>query len=203
VRALLVVDLQNDFMPGGSLAVAHGDGAVDTVNMLMDRFEVVVATQDWHPRNHSSFASNHPGSQPGDEADVGGVMQTLWPDHCVQRTAGASFHSALDVTKIMHVVHKGVDVAIDSYSAFFDNRHLRDTGLSEYLSSHGVSEVWISGVATDYCVKYSALDARAQGLTTAIVLDGCRGIDLKPGDVDAALAEMRAAGCEIVTSSEA
>jgi len=203
MRALLVVDLQNDFMPGGSLPVAHGDEAVDVANALMGRFDVVVATQDWHPRDHRSFVSNHPGATPGDEADVGGVRQALWPDHCVQRSAGASFHSALDVAMVMHVVHKGVDVAIDSYSAFFDNGHVRDTGLSEYLRSRGVSEVWIAGVATDYCVKYSVLDARAQGLATAVVLDGCRGIDLRRGDVDAALAEMRAAGCEIVTSSEA
>ena len=204
MRALLVVDLQNDFMPGGLLPVAHGDETVDVANSIMGgHFEFVVATQDWHPGDHSSFASNHPGTKPGDQADVGGVTQTLWPDHCVQRTPGASFHSSLDVARIMHVVRKGVDMDIDSYSGFFDNRHARDTGLSVYLRSRGVTEVWIAGLATDYCVKYTALDARALGLATAIVLDGCRGIDLNPGDVDAALAEMRVAGCEIVTSSEA
>ena len=203
MRALLLVDLQNDFMPGGSLAVAHGDESVDVANAVMGgHFEVVVATQDWHPANHCSFASNHPGTTPGDQIEVGGIAQTLWPDHCVQRSPGASLHSALDIARIMHVVRKGTDPEIDSYSSFFDNKHAKDTGLAGYLRDRAVSEVWIAGLATDYCVKYSALDARALGLSTAIILDGCRGIDLSPGDVDAALSEMRAAGCEIVTSSE-
>jgi nicotinamidase/pyrazinamidase len=202
MRALLLIDVQNDFMPGGALPVAHGDEVVGVANAIMGRFDVVVATQDWHPPGHASFASSHPGCSPGDETTVEGASQRLWPDHCVQRTPGASFHSALDVEGIMRVVRKGSEPSIDSYSGFFDNGHLRDTGLASYLAERTVTEVWIAGVATDYCVKYTALDARGLGLPTAVVLDGCRGVDLNPGDVDAAFAEMRAAGCEIVTSSE-
>jgi nicotinamidase/pyrazinamidase len=168
----------------------------------MPRFDLVVATQDWHPRAHGSFASSHPGRLPGDHVDLGGVAQTLWPDHCVQGTAGASFHSALDVAGISHVVRKGTDVPTDSYSGFFDNGHVKDTGLAEYLRVLAVTKVWISGVATDYCVKYTALDARSLGLSVSLVVDGCRGVDLSPGDIESALAEMRAAGCEMVTSSE-
>jgi nicotinamidase/pyrazinamidase len=203
MRALLLIDLQNDFMPGGSLAVSNADEAVEVANNLMPRFELVVATQDWHPAGHASFATGYPGLVPGDQTEVHGVMQTLWPDHCVQGLPGASFHSALDVAGIDQVVRKGTDVTIDSYSGFFDNGHRKQTGLTAYLRERGVREVWISGVATDYCVKYTALDARELGLTTAVVIDGCRGVDLHSGDVDAAIDEMRSVGCEMVTSSEA
>jgi len=202
VRALLLIDLQNDFTPGGSLPVNRGEEVVGVANAMMARFDLVVATQDWHPAGHSSFASSHPGFSPGDETMVGGVMNRLWPDHCVQHTPGASFHSDLDIAGVGHVVHKGTDTDIDSYSGFFDNGHLKDTGLGAYLKAQGVSEVWIAGLATDYCVKYTALDARGLGLATAVILDGCRGIDVTPGDVDAALSEMHSAGCELVTSSE-
>jgi nicotinamidase/pyrazinamidase len=202
MRALLLIDLQNDFMPGGALPVARGDEAVSVANAIMGRFDVVVATQDWHPGGHASFASSHLGCSPGDETEVGGVMQRLWPDHCVQQSPGASFHSALDVAGIMAVVRKGTENDIDSYSGFFDNGHLKSTGLAVYLASRGVTGVWIAGVATDYCVKYTALDALGLALPTAVVIDGCRGVEVNPGDVDAAVAEMRAAGCEIVTSRE-
>jgi nicotinamidase/pyrazinamidase len=202
MRALLLIDLQNDFMPGGLLPVARADEVVAVANTIMPRFDVVIATQDWHPSGHASFASSHPGCEPGDEAEVGGVAQKLWPDHCVQQTPGASFHSALDVAGIMHVVQKGTDPAIDSYSGFFDNGHLKDTGLAAYLSAQAVSALWIAGVATDYCVKYTALDARAVGYPTALVLDACRGANLSPGDVDAAISEMRFAGCEIAKGLE-
>ncbi len=203
MRALLLIDLQNDFMPGGSLAVSNAGDTVEVANALMPRFELVVATQDWHPAGHASFASGYPGRLPGDQAEIDGRMQTLWPDHCVQGTFGASFHSALDVAGVDHVVRKGTDTAIDSYSGFFDNGHLKQTDLAAYLGERGVREVWISGVATDYCVKFTALDARGLGLTTVVIVDGCRGVALRPGDVDAAIAEMRSAGCEMVTSSEA
>jgi nicotinamidase/pyrazinamidase len=203
MRALLLIDLQNDFMPGGCLAVAHADETVAVANVLMPRFDVVVATQDWHPAAHASFASNHPGREPGDRVEVEGITQTLWPDHCVVGLPGASFHSALDVAGIDHVVRKGTYAAIDSYSGFFDNGHLRQTDLSAYLNERGVQEVWICGVATDYCVKYTALDARALGLPTVVVADGCRGVDLRAGDVEAAIDEMRAAGCETAVSSDA
>jgi nicotinamidase/pyrazinamidase len=202
MRALLLIDMQNDFMPGGSLAVALGDQTVRVANEIMSRFEIVVATQDWHPADHASFASAHEGLAPGDEAEVEGALQRLWPDHCIQNSAGASFHSALDVAGITHVVRKGADKNIDSYSGFFDNGHLRDTGLAAYLRDRSASEVWIAGLATDYCVKYTALDARALGIQTSVVVDACRGVDLNAGDVEAALAEMLAAGCSMVSSSQ-
>jgi nicotinamidase/pyrazinamidase len=203
MRALLLIDLQNDFMPGGALAVEDADEAVVVANAIMSRFDLIVATQDWHPKGHASFASSHFGRVPGEQVEVVGEMQTLWPDHCVQQTPGASFHSGLDVAGVIRVVRKGTDQKIDSYSGFFDNGHRKDTGLGAYLSDLGVTDVWVSGVATDYCVKYTALDARALGLATTVVVDGCRGVDLRSGDVDDALSEMRAAGCELVTSSEA
>ena len=203
MRALLLIDLQNDFTPGGSLAVAFGDEAVAVANELMPKFEIVVATQDWHPACHASFASAHPGRAPGDEIEADGVLQRLWPDHCVQGSPGASFHSALEVAGITQVIRKGDDPSVDSYSGFFDNGHAKDTGLAAYLRARDVGEVWVAGLATDYCVKYTALDALALGIPTSVVVDGCRGVDLHEGDVDAALAQMRAAGCELVTSSEA
>ena len=202
MKALLLIDLQNDFMPGGALAVEHADEAVVVANAIMPFFEIVVATQDWHPPFHASFASSHPGRAPGERMEVAGALQTLWPNHCVQNSPGASFHSALDVAGITHVVRKGTDVSIDSYSGFFDNGHIHDTGLADYLKARGVGDVWIAGVATDYCVKFTALDARQLGLPTTVVVDGCRGVDLQPGDVDAALAEMVSAGCQMVTSSD-
>ncbi len=202
MRALLLIDVQNDFMPFGSLPVAEGDLVVPVANELAKRFELVVATQDWHPADHGSFASAHPGCSVGDVITLGGVTQFLWPDHCVQQSAGASFHSGLDVARISHVVRKGTDSEIDSYSGFFDNGHRKDTGLAGYLRDRGVDAVWIAGLATDYCVRYTALDAREMGFSVSLVVDGCRGVDNTPGDVERALDEMRAAGCDVVTSSD-
>ncbi len=145
MRALILVDVQNDFMPFGSLPVADGDAIVPVANELAPLFDLVVATQDWHPSSHGSFASNHPGSAVGDVIELGGQAQVLWPDHCVQNSAGASFHSGLDVARIDAVIRKGVDPEIDSYSGFFDNGHGRDTGLSAVLSDAGISEVWLVG----------------------------------------------------------
>jgi nicotinamidase/pyrazinamidase len=152
VRSLLLVDLQNDFMPGGALAVADGDAVVGVANALMPRFSLVVASQDWHPADHGSFASAHPGGKPGDVVDLAGVEQVLWPDHCVQDAPGASFHSGLDVAGIDRVVRKGTDPAVDSYSAFFDNDRRRDTGLAAFLEKSGAEELVVLGLATDYCV---------------------------------------------------
>lgn len=199
--ALLVIDVQNDFMPFGSLPVADGDAVVPVANRLMKRFDLVVATQDWHPPSHGSFASNHPGHDAGDVMDVSGVAQVLWPDHCVQNTPGASFHSALDVTRIEHVVHKGVDPKIDSYSAFFDNAHRRDTGLREFLRSKDVDRVVIVGLATDYCVLSTALDARGADFEVVVVRDGVRAVNLEPSDDERALEEMRKAGCTVLDSA--
>jgi len=195
MRALILVDLQNDFMPGGALAVPQGDEVVAVANEMMDEFDLVVASQDWHPANHSSFASQHPGKSSGDQVEVEGLPQTLWPDHCVQGKAGARLHNALSVEEVDHIVKKGVDRSIDSYSAFFDNARRRSTGLEDLLN--GVKAVTILGLATDYCVKYTALDALILGFDTTLALNACRGIDLSPGDVDQAVAEMQEAGVRI------
>lgn len=200
MRALLVVDVQNDFMPFGSLPVLDGDAVVAVANELMPHFDFVVASQDWHPADHGSFASNHPGHAPGDVIELAGASQVLWPDHCVQNTPGASFHSGLDVAQIDAVVHKGVHREVDSYSAFFDNDRRRDTGLADMLGARGVDEVWMLGLATDYCVRWTALDARELGLACTVVRDGVRAVDLEPGDGSRALEELEGAGCTIVTS---
>lgn len=198
--ALVLVDLQNDFLPGGALGVPRGDGVIPVANRIQKRFDLVVATRDWHPPDHRSFASNHPGREPGERIDLDGVRQVLWPPHCVQHSHGAELADGLDTTRIHKVFDKGTDPALDSYSAFFDNRHLRATGLGDYLRKQGVDEVFLMGLATDYCVKYSALDARELGFSTAVIEDGCRGIELEAGDVEQAIREMRKAGVKIITS---
>ncbi|MDT8434661.1 MAG: bifunctional nicotinamidase/pyrazinamidase [Anaerosomatales bacterium] len=200
--ALLLVDVQNDFMPFGALPVADGDAVVPVANALARRFELVVATQDWHPADHGSFAVNHPGTEPGEMIELGGVPQVLWPPHCVQDSPGASFHSALDIGPISHVVHKGTDPRIDSYSGFFDNGHLKATGLEGFLRERGVKRVVLLGLATDYCVKFTALDGVALGFEVTVVADGCRGVELEPGDSRRAFDEMAAAGCRVVTSAD-
>lgn len=202
MRALVLVDIQNDFMPFGALPVPDGDAAVPVANALAPRFALVVATQDWHPADHGSFSSAHPGTAPGEVIELGGVEQVLWPDHCVQNTPGASLHSGLDVGAVDHVVRKGTDPGIDSYSAFFDNGHKKDTGLADYCRVHGVSELVVLGLATDYCVKYTVLDAIGLGFGVTVIEDGCRAVDLAAGDGERALKEMRAAGALLVTSAE-
>jgi nicotinamidase/pyrazinamidase len=202
MNALIVVDLQNDFLPGGALAVPGGDEVIPLANELQRRFDVVLATQDWHPPDHGSFAANHSGKKPGDRIMLDGVEQILWPVHCVQNTHGSEFAPSFDTTRIDYVFHKGIDPSIDSYSTFFDNAHRRSTGLADYLKDRAIKDIYLLGLALDYCVKYSALDARQLGLNTHVVLDGCRGIDLQPGDVDLALKEMKAASAGIVQSGE-
>lgn len=202
MRALVLIDLQRDFLPGGTLAVPEGDAVVPVANRLAASADLVVATRDWHPPDHSSFATSHPGRRPGEVIDLGGVEQTLWPPHCVQNTRGARFAPALDTRRIQRVFDKGIDREFDSYSGFFDNAHRRSTGLPEYLGDKGGREVWLVGLATDYCVRFSALDARALGLRTVVVREGCRGIDLQPGDVGRAFEEMRLAGVEILDAPD-
>ncbi|TDB39523.1 MAG: bifunctional nicotinamidase/pyrazinamidase [Actinobacteria bacterium] len=202
MRALILVDIQNDFMPFGALPVADGDAIVPVANALMPRFSLVVATQDWHPAGHGSFASRHPGASPGDVVQLGGVEQVLWPDHCVQGAPGASFHSALDVARIDRVIRKGADPGIDSYSGFFDNDHRSATGLDALLSQQAVDEVVILGLATDYCVRATVMDAIGLGFGVTVVTDGCRAVDIAPGDGDRALAAMRSEGARLVTSDE-
>ncbi len=198
MKALVVVDLQNDFMPGGSLAVAQGDQVVPVANTLMRRSELVVATQDWHPADHASFAVNHPGALPGEVIDLEGIRQVLWPAHCVQDTRGAEFHDGLDQSSIDHVVRKGTDPRIDSYSAFFDNGHRKETELARYLRERGVDALTLLGLATDYCVKFTALDALELGFRVEVAAQGCRAVDLAEGDGAAAFEEMRRAGCGII-----
>ena len=200
MEALILVDVQNDFMPGGALPVPEGDRVVPVANRLASRFELVVATQDWHPAGHGSFASSHPGREPGQVIDLDGLDQVLWPDHCVQETAGAAFHAALDRGSIHRVFRKGTDPGIDSYSGFFDNGHRKATGLGDFLRDRGVDGVHVLGLATDYCVRFTALDAAELGLRVTLVEDGCRGVELEPGDVGRALEEMRAAGIRVIGS---
>ena len=202
MNALILVDVQNDFVPGGALPVPRGDEIVPLINQLQPRFELVVASQDWHPRNHGSFAANHSSKQPGERILLDGLEQILWPVHCVQHTAGAEFVPGLDTARIAAVFQKGTDPHIDSYSAFFDNGHRKATGLGDYLKARGVADVYLAGLATDYCVKYTALDAVSLGFRTHLIADACRGIDLQPGDIAAALDEMRRAGVTITQSAD-
>lgn len=197
-----MVDLQNDFCRGGSLAVPNGDDVISLANQLQSCFDVIVATQDWHPKDHMSFASNHSGHQVGDVMVINNVSQVLWPVHCVQTTTGAEFHPQLDITRIHKTILKGTDKTIDSYSAFFDNAHLRSTGLGEYLKAQGINKIYIMGLATDYCVKYSCLDALHLGFEVSVIEDACRGVELKQGDVVDSITEMRLAGAELIPSSQ-
>jgi nicotinamidase/pyrazinamidase len=202
MKALIIVDLQNDFLPGGALPVPHGDEVIPLANELQRQFDLVVATKDWHPPDHGSFAANHPGKKTGDRIILDGIEQILWPVHCVQNTHGAEFAPSFDTSRIAHVFHKGIEPLIDSYSTFFDNAHRRHTGLAHYLKERSIEDIYLLGLALDYCVKYSALDARQLKLNTHVILDGCRGIDLEPGDVDRALDEMERAGARILKSSD-
>ncbi|MFW5827674.1 MAG: bifunctional nicotinamidase/pyrazinamidase [Alkalispirochaeta sp.] len=200
MKALIVVDVQNDFLPGGALAVPDGDAVVPVINRLMPQYQLVVATQDWHPAEHESFASRHLGHVPGDVIDLYGVQQILWPDHCVQHSPGASFAAGLDVARFDHIVRKGDDPAIDSYSGFFDNDHRRATGLEAILKEHNVDAVDICGLAADYCVKFTALDAVQLGFTTTVFTDATRAVNLNEGDFEAAMEEIRGAGGTVTTS---
>lgn len=192
-QALIVIDVQNDFCPGGALAVAGGDQVVPVINGLIERFEHVVLTQDWHPAGHSSFASSHPGKEPFTTVEMPYGEQKLWPDHCIQGTAGAAFHAGLVWTKAELVIRKGFRSAIDSYSAFFENDHATPTGLAGYLRERGVARVTLAGLATDFCVAYSALDAVRQGFAATVMLEACRGIDLG-GSMKTMTERMREAG---------
>ncbi|MFN8829047.1 MAG: bifunctional nicotinamidase/pyrazinamidase [Labrys sp. (in: a-proteobacteria)] len=197
---LLVIDVQNDFCPGGALAVAGGDAVVGVINRLSRRFENVAVTQDWHPEGHSSFASTHPGKAPFETVDMPYGPQTLWPDHCVQATVGAEFHRDLDLPMAQMVIRKGFRAGIDSYSAFFENDRKTPTGLAGYLRERGLKRVVCAGLATDYCVRYSVEDARRLGFEAALVIDACRAIDLN-GSLEAALRAMRDAGAEFTDSA--
>jgi len=202
MAALILVDIQNDFLPGGALAVPDGDVVIPVANRLQGAFPLVVATQDWHPANHGSFAANHPGKKVFEQIELNGLSQTLWPVHCVQGTLGAELAPDLQRERIARIFPKGTDAGIDSYSGLFDNDHRKSTGLVEWLKVQGVTEVFVCGLATDYCVKYTALDAAQLGFKTHFIKDASRGVNLQPDDVRNAIAEMNRAGIATVQSSD-
>jgi nicotinamidase/pyrazinamidase len=202
MRALILIDIQNDFLPGGALAAPFGDQIIPVVNNLQAAFPIVVATQDWHPTNHGSFAVNHSGKKVFDQIELNGLPQTLWPVHCVQNTKGAELAANLDRKRITKIFQKGTDPNIDSYSGFFDNGHRKSTGLGEWLKERGVTEVFVCGLATDYCVKFTALDAAQFGFKTHFIEDASRGVNLQPGDVTKAVEEMKRAGVAVTHSDK-
>jgi nicotinamidase/pyrazinamidase len=200
MKVLLIEDVQNDFLPGGALGIPEGDKIIPIINALQEIFPCVLATKDWHPLKHISFASTH-GRQPGEIIEIEGLRQELWPDHCIQGSKGAEFAPSLHSGKIQKVFFKGSDSKIDSYSSFYDNAHLRSTGLGEYLQQLGCDELYIVGLATDYCVKYSVLDASRLGFKIYVIIDACKGIELKEGDIERAIAVIKEAGAHIIESS--
>ncbi|MFI0435336.1 MAG: bifunctional nicotinamidase/pyrazinamidase [Parachlamydiaceae bacterium] len=200
MKALLLVDLQHDFLPGGALGVNNGGAIIPLINeMIHYPFDLIVATKDWHPADHRSFASHHQGKKPGDIIHLGGIEQILWPDHCLQGAEGSEFAPGWDTTKIDKVIYKGTDPFIDSYSSFYDNGHRKQTGLENYLREKGVQQLFIAGLATDYCVKYSVLDALKLGFRTYVIVDACRGVNLDPQDSEKALQDMRKGGAVLLS----
>ncbi|MGI3170106.1 bifunctional nicotinamidase/pyrazinamidase [Pseudooceanicola sp. C21-150M6] len=195
-RALIVIDVQNDFCPGGALAVAEGDAIVPGINAVMTEYDAVILTQDWHPAGHSSFATTHDGQHPFDVVTMPYGPQVLWPDHCIQGSPGANFHPDLTVDRADMIIRKGYNPAIDSYSAFFENDHVTPTGLEGYLRTRGITDLTMVGLATDFCVNFSAVDAAKLGFKVRVLSELCRGIDLD-GSLAAALEQMAGAGVEM------
>ncbi|MTB50980.1 bifunctional nicotinamidase/pyrazinamidase [Lewinella sp. W8] len=200
--ALILVDLQYDFLPTGMLPVPEGDRVIPVANTLIPAYRTVVATQDWHPANHGSFAANHPWRKPGQVIELNGLSQILWPIHCVQGTWGAELVDELDQQTITRIFQKGTDPEIDSYSGFYDNGHRKSTGMAEWLKERGITEVHVLGLATDYCVKFTVLDGLQEGFAVTLIRDATRGVDLTEGDVDRAVVDMQGAGAQVQTSSE-
>lgn len=201
MKTILIVDVQNDFCPGGALAADQGDQIIPVINRIMPQFDLVVATQDWHPPEHKSFAINNDKTV-GEVITLNGQPQMMWPRHCEQNTWGAQLHLALDQSRIAHISQKGQNPQVDSYSGFFDNDHKTATDLEAYLNQHHVKELYICGLVTDYCVKFSALDARRLGFDTYVIEDACCAVNLQPGDAEKAINEMRVAGVHIVSSND-
>ncbi len=199
--ALLVIDVQNDFIPGGQLPVPEGDLIVPLINRLGDRFKQVVIAQDWHPPGHASFASSHPGREPYEVIELPYGAQTLWPDHCVRATAGAELHKDLNLPHAQLIIRKGCNPDIDSYSAFLEADRKTTTGLAGYLKERGIDTLYLVGLALDFCVMFSALDARAAGFNVFVVLDACRAIDLD-GSLAAAIERMQVAGVDLVSADQ-
>ncbi len=199
--ALIVVDVQNDFCPGGALAVKNGSRVVPAINSLMDSFEVIVGTQDWHPVNHSSFASNNE-AEPFSVKTLNGINQVMWPEHCIQGSNGADFHPDLHADAFNIIIRKGTNPDIDSYSAFTENDGVTVTGLRGWLSELGIEKVYITGLATDFCVLYTALDAVKAGFETYVIEDACKGVDFPEGNVVKAVSAMKEAGIKVVQSAD-
>ena len=202
MKALLIIDVQHDFLPGGALGVKDGDQIIPIINRLQEKFDFIVATQDWHPADHKSFAANHKGKNPGDLIQLGNVDQVLWPVHCVQGSKGADFPEELDRNRWKKIFKKGTNIYVDSYSGFYDNDRRENTGLGQYLKEHGIEEIFIAGLATDYCVKYTVLDALKEGLEVTIIQDATKAVNLKPNDFENAIKEMVKGGAEVVNSSQ-
>jgi nicotinamidase/pyrazinamidase len=197
-KALLLIDIQHDFLPGGALEVKEGDRIVPVANRLMkEDFNLILATKDWHPENHGSFADNHEDKHPGEQIILQGVNQILWPRHCVQNTSGAEFPETLNIKAIDKVFYKGTDPMVDSYSAFFDNGRKVSTGLHDFLKAEGIGELHVTGLAADYCVKFSVIDALELGYRVSLYKEGTRGVNLHPDDTEKAMAEMEDKGCLI------
>lgn len=199
--ALLIVDVQNDFLPGGALAVTLGDEVIPVINALQKKFNFIVATQDFHPEDHGSFAANHKGKSVYEEIELNGLTQTLWPIHCVQGTVGAEFHEELNPIEWKAIFQKGKNSAVDSYSGFFDNARRGDTGLGDFLQNEGIMNVFVTGLALDFCVKFTALDSVSLGFNTYLIADASRAVNLSPEDGEKALAEMKDAGVKIIDST--
>ncbi|MEE4242718.1 MAG: bifunctional nicotinamidase/pyrazinamidase [Desulfopila sp.] len=200
MKALLLVDIQYDFLPRGPLEVPEGDAVIPVANRLQDFFELVVATQDWHPPDHSSFASNHPGKNPLDKVEIDGMSQILWPDHCVQGSPGAAFSQELKMNQVEAIFRKGMDPTIDSYSGFFDNGHKKSTGLGDYLRGRNVETVYVVGLAGDFCARYTLADALMLGFKAVLIEDGTRAID--PIAYTKAMKQLKEKGLKIVHSTE-
>ena len=200
MKTLVLIDVQNDFMPGGQLEVPEGNLIIPVINNCLGYFDLVVATQDWHPKNHKSFASDHLNKKPFDRIILNGIHQTLWPDHCIQRTRGAELHEDIHSERIAAIFRKGMDTEVDSYSGFYDNNHQLSTGLSGYLKEKGVSEIYFCGLAADICVYYSMLDAVLEGFSATLIEDASRPLYLEK--FDDIKCEIAKHGVHIITSSE-
>lgn len=199
MKTLIIVDPQNDFMPGGSLAVPNGDEIIPVINKLQEKFDLVIASQDWHPKGHASFATSHKGKSEFETIDLNGIEQIMWPEHCVQNTTGAEFHKDLKTTKIEAIFRKGTDPEIDSYSAFYDNKHLKSTGLSGYLNEKNAEDLYFCGLAAEICVHFTAKDAIKEGFKATIIEDATRALNAE--DFEKAKAELKELGGKVTASS--
>lgn len=202
MNALLIVDVQNDFLPGGNLPVPGGDQIIPTINNLQKKFQLIVASRDWHPANHGSFASNHKGQKPGDITELNGLEQILWPDHCIQGSPGAELSPLLNQNFIQRIIFKGSNPEVDSYSAFFDNGHKIETELHNYLQKKGVKRLFVTGLASDVCVWFTVKDALQLGYKTFLITDATKGVNMNPDDTQKALEDMKQKGAILISSEQ-